>query len=90
VRGKKPIRINTLTDAACGMRGLQARPAPQALPGTPGNRYPGGIKHKRSIMFSRIFIRGGAFRRLWAEFAKAAANPGEGRIAGILIAHLGR
>jgi hypothetical protein len=37
-------------------------------------------------MFSRIFRRRDDFRRLWAEFAKL----GDGRIAGLLIAHLGR
>jgi hypothetical protein len=40
-------------------------------------------------MFSRIFRREG-FRRLWSEFARAIANPGDRRIAGVLIAHLRR
>jgi hypothetical protein len=37
-------------------------------------------------MFSRIFRRGEAVRRFWAELA----NLGDRRIAGVLIAYLGR
>jgi hypothetical protein len=41
-------------------------------------------------MFSRLFRRGEGFRRLWTELARAIASPGDRRIAGLLIAYLGR
>jgi hypothetical protein len=41
-------------------------------------------------MFSRLFRRGEDFRGLWAELARTIANPGDRRIAGLLIAYLGR
>ena len=44
----------------------------------------------RCIMFSRLFRRGEDFRGLWAELARTIANPGDRRIAGLLIAYLGR
>ena len=45
-------------------------------------------------MFSHIFRYSDRFRRRWAEIARTVArtvaSPGERRIAGMLIAHLGR
>jgi hypothetical protein len=41
-------------------------------------------------MFSRLFRRDEGFRRLWAELGRVFAGLGDRRVAGVVIAYLGR
>jgi hypothetical protein len=68
------------------MRRPQTSPAPARLATRRRKSYVLSHQPSRSIMFSRIFRRGEAVRRFWAELA----NLGDRRIAGVLIAYLGR
>jgi hypothetical protein len=68
------------------MRTPQAGAAPARLALAAKTDYLNGNNQTGFIMFSRIFRRGDAYRRLFAELARL----GDRRTAGVLIAHLGR